>query len=419
MSAKIGDRGSGVVSRVTLNSGDRSREWPGTLDVEELLRNGWRAHPFRQFLLKVHSRCNLACRYCYVYTLADQSWRAQPMVMDPQLVSVAAQRIAEHAADHDLSSVRVVLHGGEPLLAGHDFLAKIIEVVRSEVGSGLRVEAVVQTNAVLLDEAALSSFSALDVRVGVSLDGTPRGNDRNRRYADGRGSYDAVARALGLLTGAEFRHLFSGLLCTVDLTNDPIDTYEALVVFDPPTMDFLVPHATWDSPPPGLGIDRTATPYADWLIAIFDRWYDSGNESVIRLFQEIVNLLVGGGSGSESVGLMPSTVVVIETDGTIEQTDSLKAVGQGAPMTGMNIVEHSFDEALRHPGMVARQLGWEALSDTCQACRFGRVCGGGLYTHRYRSGTGFKNPSVYCDDLYRLIDHIRDRLISDLRRSAL
>ena len=28
-----------------------------------------------QFVLKVNSRCNLACDHCYVYEAADQSWR--------------------------------------------------------------------------------------------------------------------------------------------------------------------------------------------------------------------------------------------------------------------------------------------------------------------------------------------------------
>ncbi|GAA1293090.1 hypothetical protein Psi02_50970 [Planotetraspora silvatica] len=400
------------------DAGDPSREWPATLDVDELLQRGWRAQPFRQFLLKVHSRCNLACDYCYVYTLADQSWRSQPMVMDPQLVSVTARRIAEHADHHGLTSVRVILHGGEPLLAGHDYLGKIIEIIRAEVGPNLRVDAAVQTNAVLMDEAALRSFCALDVRVGVSLDGSPRGNDRNRRYADGRSSYDAVARGLRLLMSEPYRHLYSGVLCTIDLANDPIETYEALVDFDPPTLDFLLPHATWDSPPPGGGLDRAATRYADWLIAIFDRWYDSGSETVIRLFQEIIHVLLGGTSESEAIGLTPTSLVVIETDGSIEQTDSLKVVSHGAPATGLNIVDHSFDAVLRHPGVVARQLGWDALSETCKSCRFGRVCGGGLYPHRYRTGDGFQNPSVYCADLYRLIDHVRTRLITDLRRST-
>jgi len=395
-----------------------AHEWPATLDIHELLKNGWRPRPFRQFLLKVHSRCNLSCDYCYVYMMADQSWRSRPMVMAPELIEVVAQRIAEHAHGHSLPSVRVILHGGEPLLAGREYLAKTLEMIRGEAGPGLRVDATIQTNGVLLDEATLRDFDRLDLRVGVSLDGSPRGHDRNRRYANGRGSHAEVARALRRLMSPAFRHLYGGLLCTVDLANDPIETYRALAEFEPPMIDFLLPHGTWESPPPARGPDPARTPYADWLITIFDNWYDSDSEPVIRVFQEIMHLLLGGTSASEAVGLTPSSLVVVETDGTIEQLDSLKAVRHGAPATGMSIVDQPFDAALRHPGMVARQLGWDALSDQCKKCRFGRVCGAGLYPHRYRPGTGFRNPSVYCADLYRLIEHIRCRLVADLRRSS-
>lgn len=405
------------VSTLTYLGEDPPREWPDTLDVTKLLDNGWRPRPFRQFLLKVHSRCNLACDYCYVYTLADQSWRSQPKVMAPELVTAAAERIAEHATAHGLTSVRLILHGGEPLLAGNTYLRKIVETVRAAAGPHIRVEAAVQTNGVLLDEDTLRSFRDLDVSVGVSLDGSRKANDRNRRYANGNSSYGAVATALDLLRSPPFRHLYSGLLCTVDLANDPVETYESLLRFDPPTIDFLIPHGTWENPPPGRFPD-SGTPYGDWLVKVFDLWYADSGRTVVRLFQEIINLLLGGASASEAVGLTPSSLVVVETDGTIEQTDSLKAVGQGAAATGLNIVDHPFDAALRHPGMVARQLGWEALSDTCKSCRFGRVCGAGLYPHRYRRGTGFRNPSVYCADLYHLIEHIRSRIAGDLRRAA-
>ena len=32
------------------------------------------------------------------------------------------------------------------------------------------------------------------------------------------------------------------------------------------------------------------------------------------------------------------------------------------------------------------------------------------------SGAGFRNPSVYCADLLRLITHVRDRVIADVRQ---
>jgi hypothetical protein len=34
----------------------------------------WGPVPFREFVVKVHSRCDLACDYCDVYEMAGQSW---------------------------------------------------------------------------------------------------------------------------------------------------------------------------------------------------------------------------------------------------------------------------------------------------------------------------------------------------------
>jgi uncharacterized protein len=52
----------------------------------------------RYFVLKVHSRCDLACDHCYVYEHADQSWRTRPRTMALETVRAAGKRIAEHAA---------------------------------------------------------------------------------------------------------------------------------------------------------------------------------------------------------------------------------------------------------------------------------------------------------------------------------
>lgn len=70
--------------------------------------------PFSQFVLKVHSRCDLACDHCYVYEHADTSWRGRPRAVSTRVLDQAALRIAEHALAHRLPAVHVVLHGGEP-----------------------------------------------------------------------------------------------------------------------------------------------------------------------------------------------------------------------------------------------------------------------------------------------------------------
>jgi uncharacterized protein len=386
-------------------------EWPDQgLDVARLRSQGWRPTPFRDLVLKVHQRCNLACDYCYVYTMADQSWRDRPMSMPRETWLATAARMREHADAHDLPDMRLVLHGGEPLLAGRDALARLIADFRAAFdGSGRHLDIQMQTNGMLLDDGLLELFRREGLRLGVSLDGAPAQNDLRRRTAAGRGSFAAVDRALRRLTGPRFGEVFAGLLCVADPAVDPIACYEALLAYSPPALDLLLPHANWSSPP--------GRPYADWLIAIFDRWYDTPRQTTrIRLFDDLLALVLGGSSRSEQVGLSPVAVVVVESDGAIEQVDSLKSAYEGAAATGLSIVDDPLDAALGHPGIVARQIGTAALSDTCRACPSHRICGGGHYAHRYRAGEGFRNPSVYCADMLKLIAHVSARAAADLRR---
>lgn len=387
-------------------------EWPATLDVSTLLANGWEPLPFREFIVKVHSRCNLSCDYCYMYEMADQSWQAQPRVMSGPIADLAARRIGEHARSHGLDQVTVILHGGEPLLAGRDLISRLVTATRAAAGPDVTVDACVQTNGVGLSDAYLRLFDDLGIRVGVSLDGDAIAHDRHRRFASGRGSHAAVTAGLNRLR--EFPHLFSGLLCVVDLLNDPVETYEALLAFGPPRMDFLLPHGTWTAPPPGRVPESAATPYADWLITVFDHWY-ARPQTHVRLFEEIIRLLLGSTASSEAVGLAPARMVVIETDGTIEQADTIKVAFDGATATGLHLDHHPLDAVLRLPQVAARQIGEQALSPKCLDCGIRQVCGGGMYAHRYREGTGFANPSVYCPDLMALIGHIRDRMAADIQ----
>jgi len=386
-------------------------EWPASLDVSSLLSSGWRPSPFVEFIVKVHSRCDLACDYCYMYEMADQSWRDQPRAMSPEVADLTARRIGEHAAAHGLSHITLILHGGEPLLAGRDLIATLVGATRAAAGSGTTVTVQVQTNGVGLSDAYLRFFDELGARVGVSIDGDAAAHDRHRKFANQRGSYVAVAAALRRLQ--RLPHLYSGLLCTIDLRNDPVRTYQALLEFEPPKIDFLLPHGTWAAPPPGRDTDPDRTPYADWLIAVFDYWY-LRPRTRIRLFDEIMHLLLGGVSNSETVGLAPAQMVVIETDGTIEQVDTLKIAFAGAPATGLHVARDPLDAALRLPQVAARQIGKRALCAQCRTCAIHEICGGGMYSHRYRSGSGFANASVYCPDLMALICHIRDRIEADL-----
>ena len=359
-----------------------------------------------QYVLKVCGRCDLACDHCYVYEHVDQSWRRKPKVMAPETVAQAARRISEHAQRHRLARVSVVLHGGEPLLLGHERLRSLLFTLRSVIDPVTRLGLTVHTNGVLLDERLCELFAEYGVRVGVSLDGDRAANDRHRRFADGRSSHQQVLRALALLRRPEYRHLYAGILCTVDVANDPVAVYEAVLAQAPPRLDLLLPHATWDNPPRRL--PGSHAPYAAWLGQIHDRWVTGGRPVPIRFFDSLLAAWEGRRSGSEAAGLDPVDLLVIDTDGGWEQADSLKTAYDGAPETGFEVFSHSVDEAAAIRACRPPH-GRRRLCQACRACPIVRACGGGLYAHRYRSGSGFDNPSVYCDDLKVLVPQVITR----------
>ena len=381
--------------------------WPVLeLDVANAREAGYAPIPFQQFILKVHSRCNLSCSYCYVYEMADQAWREQPRLMSPAVTEMAAKRINEHVRSHRLPSVDIILHGGEPLLAGTQRLTELAGLLRAQISA--RVNFTVQTNGTLLRRPMLETLAELGIRVGVSLDGDAEATGRHRLYPSGRNSYDDVAAGLRLLGSPEFREIYGGILCAIDVHNDPIATYEELLQFSPPVLDLLLPHANWSTPPPDCG-------YAEWLIEVFERWYSAPvQETQIRLFAELIQLILGGPGAVESLGLAPATLIVVDTDGTIKQLDSLSSAYPGAADTGLHVLTSSFDDALEHPTTVARQIGADGLSAECRACPVMEICGGGLYPHRYLEGEGFRHPSVYGGDLKKLITHVKERVVSDL-----
>ncbi|MEV0297670.1 FxsB family cyclophane-forming radical SAM/SPASM peptide maturase [Nocardia sp. NPDC050710] len=386
--------------------------WPASgLDLTQLRGRGWEPPPFTEFVLEIHGRCGDYCSTCAV---ADRGWCERPETMSRTVFADACRMIGEHARRCELPAVDLLFHGGEPLMVGHENLAEYARLARELLEPITKVRIGMRTNGVLLDEEFVRICDRWGIRIAVGLDGDRIGNDRHRREGRSTASYARVVAGLAQLVTDERRHLFSGLLCTIDIANDPVDTYESLLVFDPPVVDFRLPHGDWTTPPPNPNPGSGDTPYGNWLIEIFDRWYPASVlEPRVRLFDDIIELLLGGRVVSESVGLQPIRRVVIDTDGTLGKVDDPRSASAVAAVSRAVGAANPLDRALWEPSMVARRIGVEALSDTCRRCPIHTICGGGQYAHRYRADNGFRNPSVYCADLTALIMHIGFRLRAD------
>jgi uncharacterized protein len=372
------------------------------------------ALPFHTFLWKIASRCNLNCSYCYVYNREDQRWRDQPSFMSRDVALRVAQRMREHLESHNKRDASIVFHGGEPLLGGREHLAMLIDVIASVFdGSGISVSVGMQSNALLFNADLGHFMTNVGMSIGVSIDGPPAVNDRYRLNHSGRPTSRELERKLALLT-SEFRGVFSGFLCVMDPSHSATATIRYLLDYEPPGIDFLFPLDNHDRRPPGKQ-EISATPYGDWLCEAFDYWFEQPNRTRIRIFTSIMRMLCGHPTQVESLGLLPVDLIVVETNGQLEAVDSLKSTFEGATSLGYAVDSHTFDQVAVDLRVRSRQLGADALSETCRRCSIVHVCGGGYVPHRYARANGFDNPSVYCADLQRIIHHIHQRLEAELR----
>ena len=110
------------------------------------------------FLIKVASRCNLNCDYCYVFNHVDQSWKNRPPLMSYRHSESLACRLAEYVKKRGLDKILVVFHGGEPLLMGSERICRIADQIRGVIPRVVNVDFSLQTNGVVLREKDVELF---------------------------------------------------------------------------------------------------------------------------------------------------------------------------------------------------------------------------------------------------------------------
>ncbi|MEZ5959785.1 MAG: cyclophane-forming radical SAM/SPASM peptide maturase YhhB [Hyphomonadaceae bacterium] len=366
------------------------------------------------FLVKLASRCNLDCDYCYIYHHADQSWRALPRFLSLADRKAFAQRLADYVRETKMDRCLIVLHGGEPLLAGTDEIVQFAQLVRQDVGTDAVVDISMQTNGLLLTEDALQALEAADIAVSLSFDGPRSANDLHRNTRKGRSSFDRVMAAYKRLCA--YPRIFAGVIAVIDPRTTPDELLEFFNGIEPPRLDFLLPDAHHLRPPPGRA--ESPTIYIDWLIRAFDLWFDKFPGLPVRTFESLLDVLGGLPSSTDAFGLGDVSLITIETDGTYHDLDVLKVVQEGATRLTGSVQDTSIAAVAASPQLGAHRarLRKEGLCAQCQACPVVDVCGGGSLPHRY-GANGYDHPTVYCREWLALIQHVQNRLRDSLTTS--
>jgi uncharacterized protein len=359
-------------------------------------------------LLKVASRCNINCSYCYVYNQGDTSWQRQPKVMSPETIQAVITSLQRLHEDQN-ADFAVVLHGGEPFLMPRPLLSALLEGLAEVIPSCVRC---IQTNGMLIDDEGLDLCDATNTTLSVSLDGPLAVHDRFRVTFAGSGTFDSALAGIERIRNHSTAHrLFTGVLCVVDPTSNPGAVYNFFKELNVPSVDFLLKDGNYSKLPPDKH-ELASTEYGTWLAAVWDCYVADPNPPRIRILDDFARLLLGGQSIKEGCGQRLYGIAVIDTDGTVTKNDTLKSSFDGADRFAAHwsILSSRLSEIVATNEFRAYSQIQHPTSPICRSCEQLYVCGGGMPLSRWHEENGLNNPSIYCADYKYLIKHIQESL---------
>jgi uncharacterized protein len=360
-------------------------------------------------LLKVASRCNLDCAYCYVYNMGDKGWASMPNRMSHETIKAIADSLSVLSRSQQCPFA-IVLHGGEPLLLGTTDLKQFLITLRGALPSEYPIS--IQTNGVLITEKILNICSEYRASLSVSIDGPKHVHDRHRVGHSGKGTHEKVLAGIEKLRShSDAAFLFSGVLAVIDPESNAREVYDFFKWLDAPSVDFLCQDGNHTRLPYGKS-SFYSTEYGEWLSRLVDIYLADPEPIRIRLLDDIIKLILGGSGTKDGIGVTDFGIVIIDTDGSITKNDTLKSSYDGADRFTQewSIYTHSLADVLASSEFAEYHAAQRPSCETCLTCPDLQVCGGGMTLHRWRDDNGYDNPSIYCEDQRLLIGHIRNHL---------
>ena len=370
-------------------------------------------------IIKVTNACDMQCKYCFI----------EPSVFSKTMRPETARRVVHAFLDSSyFESVNFVWHGGEPLLRGRAFFADIF-AEQQACASRVAYTNATQTNASHLDEEMLEFLLANDVSIGLSLDGPPELSDASRVgrrtlplvAAGDPGRRNRVSSAHAITVQAaqrlQQRGRQAGAIVTVNRNNveSPERVYQEFrdreihMKVNPLTRSGLA------DTPLGADLGVTAEEYGQFLVRLFDAWFDDPERpiSVEPFGQHIARIL--GEQATHSCFYTLSChqfFLGISPDGDLFPCGMF----QGEPAFRYGNL-HDLD-----PEQVAGTVLFGQLAErerqvlqTCSACAFFDLCYSGCMFHSLKDSKVLAEKDYYCAGYKMYFEHALRRVHADLR----
>lgn len=353
------------------------------------------------FIVEATKRCNLHCSYCF----AECNSKKQPLMHKK-----SAGRIIDLILATDFEWISIEFSGGEALLA-FDFIRYFVEELKNRITlPNNRIQLTMQTNATLLDEQKLDFLVENGITFGISMDGSQQYNDATRKYPNGKGTYNDIMRAVGLL---QRKGRSIGLLSVLSSRNsqnyiDNLKFFKSLSVSSiklNPVFRNGRAEENWDE----LAVDdreilKIQQQYLDYCIAEADPVRENNVQSMLEnmssCFRGYRCMLSCCGAGENFFTFAPDGNIYPcaryqNTEkyrmGNIDDPDlQLQSLYKGNALIG---------------GMRSRKV---AGIEKCRKCVYRRFCEGNCSLDTYETFDSWQHPHPRCDYYRGMYDLLFD-----------
>ncbi len=357
-------------------------------------------------ILKPTLLCNLSCKYCY---LSEESKTSNKF--DVEFAKSVLQQVKDILQDNKKQRIKILWHGGEPLLWGMENYERIFAYIGSEF-EGYNYTISMQTNLSLINEEFIDLFRKHNVRVSCSLDGPKEIHNSQRVTRNGEGTFDLIMEKIKLCKDKGLN-----LGCIAVGTKKHIGEISMLYKFMSDNKIGFKFNPIFNAGEAKKNIDNyglTLDEYAAMVVELFDLWfYDKNNKNKIinSVFIDIASALI---SKKTSHCLFAKNcqdnILAISPNGDVVPCgrfcdDSLKEYVYG------NLHTERLDSVMNKMKLTDMYNRSKYIENSgCNKCEFFAICNGGCLYDGFAKTGDFRSKTFLCEAYKKIFSHISNKL---------
>ena len=320
--------------------------------------------------------CNLRCKYCFYHDLANKRDIINYGMMSEQTLKIIVQKAFATKA----KTIYFAFQGGEPTLRGLPFFRKFASFINQYNQEQIPVQLALQTNGLLIDQEWTRFFKENHFLIGISLDGPKDIHDLNRLNPQMKSTFNQILKSIDLFNQAPVAYNILTVV-TKSVARHATRVYNFFKKHNFKFLQFIPCLDQLGQPQGTHAYSLTAQDYEKFLKTLFDLWYRDlrqGKKISIRMFDNILNLLLGYPAEScDQIGYC-SIIPTIESDGSVYPCDFyvLDQWKLG------NINQSDFKTMISSAKAEQFRATSRVLPESCRQCNFYQVCRSGCRRHK-------------------------------------